>query len=968
MRISATSPPKDKIMTDTRWHYGLILGAVALLFSVGSVLGAEFDLSPTAEVPINPRVQMGSLDNGLHWYVQSNREPPHRAELRLVVNVGSIVERDDQRGLAHFLEHMAFNGTEKYHAQELVDYLELTGMRFGPDINAVTGFDRTMYMLTVPTDDPELLRRGLEILAEWSRRIRLDPTEVDKERGVVIEERRGRLGSAQRIQDQHLPVTYHGSKYAERIPIGTLEILERATADELREFYRDWYRPELMAVIAVGDFDPDQVIPQIAEFFAGSWGHEAGPPRVETPVPLHAQTLFSIVADPESPRSTLKVQLKMPRLRIRVVGDYRRSLLEILCDRIFNERLYVLSQRPDPPFTSAFVGQGGLGRVLDTENLVVSADDGGLMGALQAVLVEARRAGELGFTAEELERAKKRLLRSVQSEYAEREQIPSATIAGRYAGHFLDQAPVPGTEFRYELFEQVLPTITLEELEEGERPWFDEADRVVLVSVPEKEGLAPPTEEEIRECFARAAEAPVEAWTEEESTEPLLAELPQPGPVVEEERIEEIDLTIWTLSNGVKVFHKQTDFQDDQVLMQAWSPGGESLGPRDPSPSVALAAFLTRLGGLGSFDRIRLSHLLADKRAGVSPSIGTYSEALDGAASPADLETLLQLTHLYFVAPRADSSAVKSQSKRLEARLRNRSVVPESVYSDSLRAILFRHHPWVRPLRVEDVKDLDAEEAVAFYRERFADADDFHFFFVGSVDAETLRPLVERYLGSLPSLPGSEEPRDIGLRRRREPGHFVVRAGLEPKAQTTLTFSGPMEWNRQERHRISSTGAALQIRLREVLREELSGTYGVSVSATSHRFPEPTFVVTIRFRCSPDRLDELVDEVGRVMNEIRVEGIDDDTLAKVKEAQIRDFEEGLESNDFWIGGLVVRDRWGLPQSQILDSRELIESLRSEMVHQTAGKILRWDRFLRFDLLPAEPADEKVTDSHSQSED
>jgi zinc protease len=956
--MSDGRPQKAEPMIHVR-HLGRVLAAsVCIIVGLWGLAGAQdidqqVDLRPDVSIPMNPRATSGTLDNGLRWFVQENSEPANRAELRLVVNIGSVLEEENQRGLAHFLEHMAFNGTTKYHAQALVDYLELTGMRFGPDINAVTSFDRTMYMLTVPTDDEELLDRGLEILAEWSRRIALDPVEIDKERGVVLEERRARLGSGQRVQDQHLPVTYHDSRYADRLPIGTVEVLESATADDLRAFYRAWYRPELMAVVAVGDFDRDSVIGQIQDYFDGNWGVEDGPERVTVEVPLHDETLFSIVADPENPRNRLRVQRKMPRRRTLVVGDYHQSLREILYDRIINERLYVLTQRAEPPFTSAFVGQRSLGRTLDAEILVVNADDGGLGPALTAALEEARRAELHGFLATELERAKTRLLRSVESEYAERDKTPSATYAGRYASHFLDGGPIPGVEFRHALFQEMLPSITLEELGELRRPWFDEARRVILASVPEKEGLDAPTETELRAAFAEAAAADLEPWTEESVDLPLVAEIPTPGLVVEEEYLDDVEITVWTLANGVKVFHKQTDFQDDQILMQAWSPGGSSLGPADPTPSESMAAYLTRLGGLGEFDRIQLGRKLAGKRAGVSPSISTYSEGINGGASPKDLETLLQLTYLEFTAPRADPEALKSQSTRLEAQLRNRSLVPQSVYSDSLSAILFDHHPWVRPLRVEDIPGLNVDEALRFYRDRFADANDFHFFFVGTVDAAMLRPLVERYLGSLPSLPGAEEPSDIGLRRRREPGHFVVRAGLEPKALTTLTVSGPMEWNREQRHRISSTGAALQIRLREVLREELSGTYGVSASASSQRFPEPSYRVTVRFGCDPARLDELVAEVGQVLAAAQVDGFEAEILAKVQEAQRRDYEEGLESNDFWIQGMVIRDRWGLEQNQILETPEVVDALTMEMVHDTAVQILNWEEFLRFDLLPAD---------------
>ena len=917
----------------------------------------EEAFAPDATIPFDPQVRTGVLDNGLRWYVRENAEPRDRAALRLVVNAGSILEDEDQQGLAHFLEHMAFNGTENFEKQELVDYLESIGMQFGPEINAYTSFDETVYMLMLPTDDEEILETGFQVLADWSRRVSLDPEEVVKERGVVLEEWRLGRGAYQRVREQHFPVMFHGSRYADRLPIGQPEIIESADPERLQRFYDDWYRPDLMAVIAVGDFETDAIVERIERHFASGWGPEDAPEREVFGVPDHEQTLFSIATDPEMTNSSVQVLVKKDRERVDTVADQREAMLESLFDGMFNQRLRERLEKPDPPFIIGGLGGSRLARTKEAVSLSATAEDGGIPTALEAILLEAKRVREYGFTASELERQKARTLRAVRRQFQERETTRSEGFAGRYVQHFLDDARVPGIEWRWEAYQRILPTLSLEEVNAliDRRDVLVEANRVVLVSAPEKEGVAVPTEEELREVFAHVADLEVEPYVDDVSDAPLVADAPEPGEVVATEQVEELGLTIWTLSNGNRVLVKPTDFKEDQFQFSAFSPGGRSQGSLELDRTLDFASTAVTTGGVGEFSAVELGKKLAGKRADVGPFISTYEEGLRGSGSPEDLETALQLAHLYVTEPRKDADAFGALRQRYTAFLENRGSDPNQVYSDSLGVILSGHHPWSTPLQAEQLQDIDLDRAMAFYRERFADVGDLTWVFVGNVDPRTLRPMVERWIATLPSTGREESWRDPGIETPEGPLHRVVRAGIDEKARTTLVMHGDFEWNRANRHALSSLGQALRIRLREVIREDMSGTYGVSVSASSSRIPESEWQMRISFGADPERLDELVAEVEKVLREVRENGLDASYVEKVREQQKREHEEGIRQNGYWMSTLTFRERYGIDQLEQLDTLELIDALDAEDLAAAAARYLPVESMLRVDMVPEEGA-------------
>ena len=783
------------------------------------------------EIPLDPAILTGRLLNGLTYFVRRNSEPPDRVELRLVVDAGSVLEDDDQRGLAHFLEHMAFNGTRNFAEGELVDYFEGIGMEFGADLNASTGFDQTIYSLRVPAE-PDLLRRGFQVLADWAGGILLEPAAVDRERDVLIEEWRLGRGAGARVRDRQLPLLFRGSRYADRLPIGTPEILETAPVEALRRFYRDWYRPELMAVIAVGDYDAEALEQWILDGFADLEGPAEPRPRPEVPIPGHAETLVGVTTDPEITVTSVAVYTKLAARPEGTVADYRRQLAEGLYHSMLNLRLDELRRKPEPPFLWASSSTGGFVRTSDVYVQSAGVRSGELLGGLTALLTEIERVDRHGFTEGELDRAGRELLRAYERGFAERDKTPSAAYAAEYARHYLTGEPAPGIAVELELVRRYLPTLELAELNRLAAEWISEENRVVLVTAPESEAGDLPGEEDLLAALARADQLEPEPWVDRVRDRPLVDVAPVPGPVVATTELPELGVTEWRLANGARVAIKPTDFRNDEVWLTGFSPGGHSLAGDDEFISAVFADSVLREGGVGEFDRSELDKALAGKVAGARTSISELEERVAASGSPDDLETMLQLVHLRFTAPRADAEAVAGWKTRTAELLRNRLARPDAVFGDRLTEVLTGGHPRYRPPTEEMLEEIDLERALAFHRERFADAAGFTFVIVGAFDPETLRPLVERWLGGLPASGVEESWRDVGVERPDGTVEIEVAAGLEPKSQVRLVLHGPAAWSREESHLIGSLAAALQIRLREILREDLGATYGVGVSGS----------------------------------------------------------------------------------------------------------------------------------------
>jgi zinc protease len=918
--------------------------------AVPGVLAAQApDTSPALET--DPAIRSGVLPNGLRYYLRENRLPARRAELRLVVDAGSVLEDDDQRGLAHFVEHMAFNGTARFPRQELVHFIEGLGMRFGAHLNASTSFDETVYQLTVPTDSAGILPRALDILEDWAGAVMFDPAEVDRERGVVVEEWRLGLGAEQRMFDRQLPILFQGSRYAERLPIGDVRTLEAAPPDALLRFYRDWYRPDLMSVIAVGDFDAGEVEDLVRERFTRLAPHPSPRPRVVHDVPVSDTTLAAIATDPEATSSVVSVLWHVPPAPRGTVGAFRRHLVASLHDQMLNLRLYELTRREDPPFVGAGVGRGGFVRASEIITAGAVVQDGGLRPGLAAVIRETERARRHGFTAGELTRAAQDLLRGYERAWLERDNTQSGVFVGELVRHVLEQEPVPSRQEAFRLAEALLPGITVEEVDAFAAAVPGERGRVLMVNAPDRPDLVVPSAADLLAVFDAVVAEDLDAWDDAVVEGPLVAVPPFPGPVVAERGDERLGTLEWTLANGARVILKPTDFKADEILMTAWSPGGSSLAPDDDFLSAALAPTLVGLGGLGAFDAVALDKKLAGQVAQVTPTLGATSQGLSGMASPRDLPTFFELLYLTFMAPRADTTAFRAFVANARASLVNRGADPDQVFGDTLSATLTQYHPRARLITAGVVDSLDLGRAWAFYRERFADAGTFTFVFVGSFDPDTLRPLVERWIGGMPSTGRREEWVDHGIRPPTGVVERVVRKGVEPRARTQLVFTGAFEYTRPQRAALRGLAEVLTLRLREELREALGATYGVSVTATPLREPRHEYRVSIGFGSAPERVDELVDAVFHEIEALRRDGPRDDDLAKVREAEIRSRETNLRLNRWWLNQLAFHAQTGEPPEAILDPGGDAEFMTAEAIRDAARRYLDPANYVRVTLLP-----------------
>jgi zinc protease len=922
---------------------------IALIAACASPAWAQ--LAPSSPLPADPNVTVGKLPNGLTYYIRVNKKPEARAELRLAVNAGSVLEDEKQLGLAHFAEHMAFNGTKNFEKQALINYIESVGMRFGADLNAYTSFDETVYMLTVPTDTGKALETGLQILEDWAHNVTFDPAEIEKERGVVIEEWRLGQGAEERMRDKYFPVLFRNSQYAVRLPIGTRQNLETFKPADLVRFYRDFYRPDLMAVIAVGDFDKDRVEQLIRSHFGSIPAPSRATPRTLYPVPDHDSTLVTVATDKEATITTVSVYYKLPLEEGNTVADYRAMMVERLFTSMLNARLRELTQQADPPFLGASSAQGQLIRTKEAFFLSAATRDDGLLSGLEALLTEAERVRRHGFTETEVERARQNTLRYMEAAHAEREKTESGQYADEYVSAFLEDEPSPGIEHELALTRQLVPTITAQEVNALVQKWMTDRNRVIVVEAPEKEDVKLPSTAQITEVFSSVRRKDVAAYSDDVAAAALLPALPAPGRVVSERKIDAVGVTEWRLANGARVLLKPTDFQADEIVMRAYSEGGASLVSDRDFLSASFATTLASQSGFGAFSSTQLTKALAGKVARVAPFIAEREEGLTGSASPRDLETMLQLTYLMMTDARRDSAAYASLQTRFAAVLENQSRDPESAFRDTLQVTLAQHHFRARPITAPMLKEIDMERSLAIYQERFANAGDFTFVFVGNFAPDSIQPLIERYIGALPGRNAPEKARDDGIRPPTGVIEKTVRRGVEPKSSTEIVFSGPFEYTLPNRLGLSLMSEVLDLRLRDVLREDLGGTYGVSIGASSSREPTPQYSVSISFGADPQRLEALTKTVFEQIEKFKREGPTADELAKVKETQRREWETNLKRNGYWAGQISARDRTGEPLADILTFPDRLNTATPILLQSAAQRYLRIDNFVRVSLYP-----------------
>ncbi len=912
-----------------------------------------------APMPVDPRITVGRLDNGLRYWIRENQYPAGRAELRLVVRVGSLQEDDDQLGLAHFVEHMAFNGTVHYPKMELVKALESFGMRFGADVNASTSFDETMYFLRIPTDTPRIVDAAFQILEDWARNVTFDAEEIDKERGVVIEEWRIGLGAGSRVRDQQFPILFADSPYAERLPIGKLEVLQSFPYEAARRFYHDWYRPDLMAVIAIGDFDATEIEARIRRQFGGLSSPDNPRERVYAVVPDHDDTRFAITTDPEATSSTVVAYHKLPLRRQAYHGSYRRSIIEGLYSRMLNRRLAEQAQQPNPPFLGARSDQGIFIPTSEVYILGAAVPDGGVTRGIEAMFAEVERVARFGFTQSELDREKGQLMRGFERIYLDKEAQDSANFAAEFTRAFLEGESTPGIDYEWALYQRFLPAITLQDVNAVSGRWINESNRVVLVTAPDKPGLQLPSEQEMLAAFDRADDEWIRPYVDTVTDAPLLAVEPDGGALVTASRVEELDLTEWRLSNGVRVILMPTDFRQDQILFRAFSPGGTSLASDEDLVAAESATQVISASGFGGFSAREITNMLAGKVVNVRPIIAPHAEGLIGNGSPRDIETLLQLIHLTFTEPRAGEGVFRVIQQQMRAGLANRDVSPEVAFQEMVQRTMSQDHVRRRPISLKLVDEMNLMKSFDFYTDRFADASDFTFVFVGNLDLEALEPLVVKYLGGLPSIGRQESWRDEGVRPPTGVVRKAVYKGLEPKSLTTIVFSGASEFDSHQRSAIAAMAELMQTRLREVLREDLGGTYGVRVSTSTALIPEPQYSISITFGSDPERVEELSEVVFAEIERLQTAIPQQQELDSVLESFRRSHELRIKENGFWLGHLVSTYQDDDDPAEILGYLEALHELTPEIIRQAATAYFNLDNVVQVSLFP---------ESHNRSQE
>ncbi|OIN59002.1 M16 family metallopeptidase [Arsenicibacter rosenii] len=903
-------------------------------------------------IPFDPQVKTGKLPNGLTYYIRKNTEPKNRAELRLVIKAGSVLESDAQLGLAHFMEHMAFNGTKNFPKNELVSFLQTSGVRFGADLNAYTSFDETVYQLPVPTDSVRLFERAFQILEDWAHNITLDPVEIDKERGVILEEWRLGRGAQQRMRDKYFPLILNNSQYANRLPIGKEDIIKNFKPEVLQQFYKDWYRPDLMAVIAVGDFDIAKVDNIIKEKFGRIPAVTSPRPRTEYSIAPHPDTKVVILTDPEQPNTVVQVITKRPEIKERTLNDLRESLKRSLFNAMLGNRTEEVKQQADPPFAFGFSSYGSfLGNLDAFTSVAVPKDATDVERAIKAVLNENARVQKFGFTATELSRAKQELLNGVEQDYKEQNKTRSSTLVGQYVQHFLNGQSSTGIAYYYEFVKKNLNGITLPEVNALVNQFIADTNRAVIVMAPEKDKDKLPTTDQILSYINNTGQN-LTAYVDQTVNKPLLAKAPTPSPVTSEKKIADIGVTEWTLKNGIKVVLKPTNFKNDQILFSAISKGGTSLYDLNDLQNARFASTLISQGGTGEFNQIQLGKFLAGKSLIIYPYISELDEGMNGLASPKDLPTALELLHSYFTQPRKDPDVVKGFLSNQRGLLANQlaTPTPNKVFQDTVEVTLGNHNPRRYPLQPQDLDQIDLDKALKIYQERFADASDFTFFFVGSFDEKKIRPLIEKYIGGLPAGSTHESFKDLGIRAPEGQISKTVYKGIDPKSNVQLVYTGNFSWTPENATQVDALAEVLEIKLLEKLREEESGVYGVSASGSYSKYPAERYSFRIGFGCAPENVDKLVNKTLELIDDLKKNGADPKDIAKFKAESMRDTELQLKDNDFWLDYLTNQYFNGDDLSEVLHETEVLNKVTPESTKNAAKHYFN-SNFIKFVLFP-----------------
>lgn len=891
-------------------HLFKSLFAAALLFCAGMTFAQQ----QMPSIPVDKNVRVGKLENGLTYYIRKNTTTEKRADFFIAQKVGSILEEPQQRGLAHFLEHMAFNGTKNFPGTEkglgVKEWCETVGIKFGTNLNAYTSMEETVYNISnAPVTRDGIIDSCLLILHDWSNDLLLTDKEIDKERGVIHEEWRSRSSSWLRLMEKALPVMFAGSKYSDCLPIGTMEVIDNFKYKSLRDYYEKWYRPDLQAIIVVGDVDVDAIEAKIKRLFADVPKPVNPAKRIYYPVENNKEPIVVIGKDKEQTNIEVTVFNKheaFPDSLKNSIAYMALLYAKNMIGSMLNTRLEELKQSATPPFIEAYTYDGNfsIAKTKDAFTGVTDCKEDGVETALSTLLREIERAGRFGFTESEYARAKAEFLTEMESEYNERNKKKNNEYIRQYVSNFTENEPIPSIEDEYGLMNQIAPNMPLSAINDLMKSYLSDSNQVVTLFGPDKEGLVYPSKEQIINILKNVKKEELTAYVDKVSNEPLIPVMPKPGKIVSTKENTIYGTTTLKLSNGVKVVVKKTDFKADEINMKGFSLGGNSLMPDSEIINISTMNDVIHLGGLGNFSELNLQKALAGKKASASSYVSTNVEGIKGSCTPKDLETMLQLTYLSFTTPRMDADAFASYKTRTKATLLNQEANPMTAFSDSVTFALYGKHPRAIRLKTNMIDKIDYQKSIALYKDRFKDASDFTFMFVGNIDLNKAKPLFEQYLGSLPSINRKETFKDTKMDIRKGQYTNVFPKKQEtPKATVFALYNGKCKYTAENDIKMSILSQIMSIVYTEKVREEEGGTYGVSVYGNLKKYPKEEFTLEIFFNTDPAKKDKLTKIIFNEIDNISQNGPSEVNLAKVKEYMLKKYKENLKENTYWLNNL-----------------------------------------------------------------
>ncbi|MGK5023819.1 M16 family metallopeptidase [Janthinobacterium sp. RB2R34] len=940
----------------------LISGAVLLVCA--SLAQAELRLSDP--LPVAPEVTVGKLPNGLTYYIKKNARPAQKVELRLVVKAGSILEDDDQQGLAHFTEHMAFNGSTHFKRNELISYLQSIGVKFGADLNAYTSFDETVYVLPIPTNKKGNLEKGFLVLEDWAHGLKFNPADIDSERGIVLEEARLGKGASDRMNKVLYPKLLNGSRYAERMPIGKEDILKTFKPDTIKRFYKDWYRPDLMAVMVVGDVDPKQAEKMIRQHFGKLKNPLRPRPRLYAEVPQRSQTEALVVTDKEAADDSVFIRYPIrPAQEPVTIADYRRQMIENLYGQMLSARMQELTQQANPPFIQGGSSMGKLVRGYESFSAYALLGKGGVQPAVDALVREDERARRFGFSQDELDRARKNMLRNYERGYNERDKSDSAGFVAEYSRNFLEQEAIPGIANELMYARELLPQVSLQEINEAVAKVIPEQQKklVVFMGAEPKPGSTVPSEQQLLDAVASAEQQKVEPHTEKVVAGSLMDGPPAGGSIVSEKLNSAIGVTELTLGNGVRVLLKPTDFKNDQVLMGATRFGGQSLYDAPDIYNARYASAVVGSMGLKGMSPLELQKIVAGKTVNVGASLGELSEGFGGSSSSADVESMLQLVYLYMHDVRKDADLFHSYIGKQQDLAKNILAQPDAVFYDAVQHTMFGDNPRVDGVpRPADFDKVSLDRSLDIFRQRFSSARDMTFIFTGSFELDKIKPLVASYLGALPVTGVAHAYRDVGMRPVQGVVKKAVYMGSEPKSTISVTFTGDVAYSEEQKLTLEALGEVLNLKVIEVLREKMSMIYGGGFEASMGQHPYGHYSVALSLPTAPENVDKVIAAAFAEINKMKKDGPSALDLEKVKLNWITRQQKAMRENNYWMSQLMGSVTQGRDPAQILRFEQRVRDITPQAVKQAAQRYLNMDNYVQVVLYPEQ---KKVAVSNSK---